>query len=392
MATYRLTQEDIDRFGLTDAIPGDMATEQELRMMFPAQMNELDQQARQAMTSGMFTPSGVSGTPVAAPTSTANTPYKPSEILPPDVPVSQQVTGTTQPLSNAGIEAILAQGAQAQPVASMTQEDDPYSNLSKTQRRMLAFAAISDAGAALQGKQGTMVASLLGDFTERADQARKANAAQQRNQMMSQLMGGGMGAGMTLEGFNPTQRRQAIVAAMTQGLIEPAAAKVLLDQTAQMESQLAAAGKSRGMMADIDLLTGLEGLDQIVGIEGIFTSALESLNLGALRPEAMQARAILDKIKGGIFLQAFESLKGGGQITELEGQQAQKAQARLLESQSAPAFRDALAELRFYAEIAERRARGEYVPPDTFYQSTLTQTDTPEADQEPDEDVSKYFE
>ena len=392
MATYRLTKEDIDRFGLTDAVPGDMATEQELRMMFPAQMNELDQQARQTMTSSMFTPSGVSGTPVAAPTSTANTPYTPSEILPPDVPVSQQITGTTQPLSNTGIEAMLAQGAQAQPVASMTQEDDPYSNLSKTQRRMLAFAAISDAGAALQGKQGTMVASLLGDFTERADQARKANAAQQRNQMMSQLMGGGMGAGMSLEGFNPTQRRQAIVAAMTQGLIEPAAAKVLLDQTAQMESQLAAAGKSRGMMADIDLLTGLEGLDQIVGIEGIFTSALESLNLGALRPEAMQARAILDKIKGGIFLQAFESLKGGGQITELEGQQAQKAQARLLESQSAPAFRDALAELRFYAEIAERRARGEYVPPDTFYQSTLTQTDTPKADQEPDEDVSKYFE
>ena len=116
---------------------------------------------------------------------------------------------------------MLAQGAQAQPVASMTQEDDPYSNLSKTQRRMLAFAAISDAGAALQGKQGTMVSSLLGDFTERADQARKANAATQRQELLAGLMGGGMGGGMGLEGFNPTQRRQAIVAAMTQGVIEP---------------------------------------------------------------------------------------------------------------------------------------------------------------------------
>ena len=391
MATYRLTQADIDRFNLTDATPGDIATEQELRMMFPAQMNELDQQARQAMTSGMFTPSGVSGTPVAAPASTANLPYSPSEILPPDVPVSQQVTGTTQPLSNAGIEAMLAQGSQAQPVASMTQEDDPYSNLSKTQRRMLAFAAISDAGAALQGKQGTMVASLLGDFTERADQARKANAAAQRQEMLSSLMGGGMGAGMSLEGFNPTQRRQAIVAAMTQGLIEPAAAKVLLDQTAQMESQVSAIGKSQSMIADVDTVLQLPGLDQLLGVEGVFTRSLESLGLGALRQDAMAARAFMEKIKGGLFLQAFESLKGGGQITELEGQKATQAAARLNEAQSPEAFRDALAEVRFYADLARRRANGEPVPLDTFYESTLTQTDGPEADQEPDEDLLQYF-
>lgn len=375
MATYRLTQEDIDRFNLTDAVPGDMATEQELRMMFPAQMNELDQQARQAMTSDMFMPTGVSGAPVAAPASTANLPYNPSKILPPDVPVSQQVTGTTQPLSDAGIEAMFAQGAQ--PVASMTQEDDPYSNLSKTQRRMLAFAAISDAGAALQGKDGTMVASLLGDFTKRADQARKANAAQQRNELMANLMGGSMGSGMGLEGFNPTQRRQAIVAAMTQGLIEPAAAKVLLDQTTQMEGQLSAVGKSQSMIADVDTVLQLPGLDQLLGVEGIFTRSLESLGLGALRQDAMAARAFMEKIKGGLFLQAFESLKGGGQITELEGQKATQAAARLNEAQGAPAFRDALAEVRFYADLARRRANGEAVPLDTFYESTLTQADAP---------------
>lgn len=390
MATYRLTQEDIDRFNLTDAAPGDLATEQELRLMFPAQMNELDQQTRQTMTSDMFTPTGVSGSPVAAPVSTANLPYDPNKILPPDVPVSQQVTGTTEPLSNAGIEAMFAQGAK--PVASMTQEDDPYSNLSKTQRRMLAFAAISDAGAALQGKQGTMVASLLGDFTERADQARKANAAAQRQEMLSSLMGGGMGAGMSLEGFNPTQRRQAIVAAMTQGLIEPAAAKVLLDQTAQMESQVSAIGKSQSMIADVDTVLQLPGLDQLLGVEGVFTRSLESLGLGALRQDAMAARAFMEKIKGGLFLQAFESLKGGGQITELEGQKATQAAARLNEAQGPEAFRDALAEVRFYADLARRRANGEPVPLDTFYESTLTQTDTTEADQELDEDVSQYFE
>ena len=391
MATYRLTQEDIDRFNLTDAVPGDLATEQELRMMFPAQMNEIDQKARQAMTSDMFMPTGVAGTPVAAPTSTANLPYTPSEILPPDVPVSQQVTGTTQPLSTTGTETMLAQGQPGRLAGATTREDDPYSNLSKTQRRMLAFAAISDAGAALQGKQGTMVTSLLGDFTERADQARKANAAAQRKELLSGLMGGGVGAGMSLEGFNPTQRRQAIVAAMTQGLIEPAAAKVLLDQTAQMEGQLSAASKSASLIADVDTVLQLPGLDQLLGVEGIFTRSLESLGLGALRQDAMAARAFMEKIKGGIFMEAFATLKGGGQITEKEGEKATQAAARLNEAQSAPAFRDALEEVRFYADLARRRANGETIP-ETFYQSTLTQADAPEADQETDEDVSKYFE
>ena len=47
MEQYLLTQEDIDRLGLRDAIAGDVATEQELRALFPAQMNERDQLARQ---------------------------------------------------------------------------------------------------------------------------------------------------------------------------------------------------------------------------------------------------------------------------------------------------------------------------------------------------------
>lgn len=198
MAQYLLTQEDIDRFGLTDAVPGDMATEQELRLMFPAQMNELDQQARQEMTGGMFTPSGVSGTEVPTAPQQATPILDTSNFLPPDVPVAQQTIGTTAPMSasvgapmsNTGIEALLAQPAGA---AAMTQEDDPYGNLSKTQRRMLAFAAISDAGAALQGKQGEMVRSLLGDFTKRADMARKAKAAQEQRELMSQIMGGASG-------------------------------------------------------------------------------------------------------------------------------------------------------------------------------------------------------
>lgn len=369
MAQYLLTQEDIDRLGLRDAIEGDVATEQELRALFPAQMNERDQLARQAMLSSMEMPATVGGS-VITPTSMQAEPKLPidaSEILPPDVPVEQQITGTTTPISNTGIESLLTSVA-TQP----TEPEDPYSNLSKTQRRMLAFAAISDAGAALKGMQGRAVRDLLSDFTARADMQRKARAAQMRQEMLGSLMGApsGMAGDMNAQ-------KQQIMGALASGLIDGPTARIFLDQLGEQEQKVSSASKSSALMADIDLLSGLGGLDQLLGVEGIFTRGLESLNLGALRPDAQTARSILDKIKGGVFLAAFESLKGGGQITELEGIKAEQAQARLLETQSPEAFRDALAELRFYADIARRRAMGEYVPPDTVYQSKLGQTDQP---------------
>ena len=225
---------------------------------------------------------------------------------------------------------------------------------------------------ALQGKQGTQVRSLLGDFTKRADMARKAQAAQARNE----LLGGLMGSGPAMSGDLNT-RRQQIMNALTTGLIDGATAKIMLDQLGEQEQRMTGASQSASLMADVDLLMSLGGLDQLLGIEGIFTRGLESLKLGALRPEAQTARAVLDKIKGGVFLTAFESLKGGGQITELEGKKAEQAQARLLETQSPEAFRDALAELRFYLDIGYRRANGETIAPNQVYQSKLGETKPP---------------
>lgn len=369
MEQYLLTQEDIDRLGITGVMAGEPATEDELRALFPAQMNERDQLARQAMLSSMDMPATVGGT-VVTPLSMQAEPKLPideSEILPPDVPVEQQITGTTTPISNTGIESLLASVA-TQPA----EPEDPYSNLTKTQKRMLAFAAISDAGAALQGMQGRAVRDLMGDFTARADQVRKAKAAQMRQEMLGNLMGAP--SGMT---GDMNAQKQQIMGALAGGLIDGPTARIMLDQLGEQEQKVSSASKSSALMADIDLLSGLGGLDQLLGVEGIFTRGLESLNLGALRPDAQTARSILNKIKGGVFLAAFETLKGGGQITELEGQKAEQAQARLLETQSPEAFRDALAELRFYADIARRRAMGEYVAPDTIYQSKLGQPDQP---------------
>lgn len=54
----------------------------------------------------------------------------------------------------------------------------------------------------------------------------------------------------------------------------------------------------------------------------------------------------LQQLQGTVFLQAFESLKGGGQITELEGAKAEQAAARLNRFQSPQDFASALNDLR----------------------------------------------
>jgi hypothetical protein len=72
----------------------------------------------------------------------------------------------------------------------------------------------------------------------------------------------------------------------------------------------------------------------------------------------------INQIKGKAFLEAFESLKGGGAITNLEGQVATEAMARLDRAQSDAAYREALAELRGVLERGAERARRSAGQPD----------------------------
>lgn len=71
---------------------------------------------------------------------------------------------------------------------------------------------------------------------------------------------------------------------------------------------------------------------------------------------AADFKVLLDQIKGGTFLQAFQSLKGGGAITEVEGRKAEQAIARLDTAQSEPEFRRALMDLANIASTAKQRA------------------------------------
>ena len=377
---YILTQDDIDRFGLIDAMAGDVATAADLQKMSIATGSPAGQLARGAMDFSVPSMPMGEGTVVnqADRILTSPMPSDPmigSEGITADaltalgvggnIRLADRVSPPTMPETATTVTAPNAMMSLLdQPISQ-----DPFENLSRNQRAMLAFAAIKDAGMALQGKEGEAFTGTLAGFRERADMERKRRAAAARRQLMGSFMGG-IGMGGAQGGLSPTQQRDAIMSALTGQLIDAPTANILLGNIERQEANMAGASKATAMIADIDNLLGLEGLDQIVGIKGIATSALETLKLGALLPQAQVARGVLDKIKGGVFLNAFESLKGGGQITELEGKKAEEAGARLLTTQKPEDFRAALAELRFYTDIARRRSMGENIPPDTFYEPT----------------------
>lgn len=72
---------------------------------------------------------------------------------------------------------------------------------------------------------------------------------------------------------------------------------------------------------------------------------------------AKNFHAVLDQVKGAGFLQAFETLKGGGQITEAEGTKATNAIARLNTAQSSDEFKKALGELQTVVRNGRTRAK-----------------------------------
>ena len=112
------------------------------------------------------------------------------------------------------------------------------------------------------------------------------------------------------------------------------------------------------LIVDGKYLPGKEhaGLENFVGFRSLFGGAdFMNLPFGPEKPiggtDAADFEAKLGQVKGKLFLQAFQTLKGGGQITEVEGEKATAALANLSASQSEVQFRAALLEFRY--EVGE---------------------------------------
>lgn len=80
--------------------------------------------------------------------------------------------------------------------------------------------------------------------------------------------------------------------------------------------------------------------------------------------DAARVQARMDQLKGGVFLQGYNMLKGGGAITEVEGLKAENAMARLSAAQNIQDYKAALGEFRdaLTTGLAKLRAQGAMAP------------------------------
>ena len=87
---------------------------------------------------------------------------------------------------------------------------------------------------------------------------------------------------------------------------------------------------------------------------GPLASSLPNVSADAAR---VQAR--MDQLKGGVFLQGYNMLKGGGAITEVEGLKAENAMARLSAAQNEKDYKAALYEFRDALTIGLNKLRAQ---------------------------------
>ena len=111
-------------------------------------------------------------------------------------------------------------------------------------------------------------------------------------------------------------------------------------------------------------------IDRVLKDENLGNVTGWQARLPTLRERSVDTEERIAQLGGRAFLSAFESLKGGGQITEIEGQKATQALARLTNlKQSDKGFKTALQEFRGeimdLVRLAERKAQGAgpYSPP-----------------------------
>jgi len=162
-----------------------------------------------------------------------------------------------------------------------------------------------------------------------------------------------MGEEIAIDSFSPAQD-----AAIGKVIGDAAATRIL-----ELPKVLA---QSDNMIGSIDGILNDPALDSSTGwlswMQGVPGSEQYRFGQRALQ------------LQGQAFLQAFESIKGAGQITEVEGAKATQAIGRLSTAQSPEDYRQSLSELKGIIEAARQRtqdaARSVTLPPGSAIQPT----------------------
>mgnify|MGYP003628406153 CR=1 FL=1 len=285
------------------------------------------------------------------------------EVLPADVgpnipllPASAVAApASAAPAPSQNNMALIQQLLAAQTANSVPK--DPYESLSKTQRRMLAFAGLSDAGAALQGRSGVSINNMMSRFNEQADMQRKAAGAQAQQKMMQGLMGGDAAGG------DPQARIQQL---LNIAMVNPSMAPAIALQVKNIQDQVQALSTTQGQADQASTqLEDVQTLLDMIQDDPFMTTGIMSTILGGVKATTSgQAVALQKTLKSNLALEALKALKATGatmgalntkefealetQLTNLDlGLGAKAAKVSLLRIQDkyqsliADAFRDA---------------------------------------------------
>lgn len=312
MATgYVLTPEDLQRlagatdpqtgaalFDVTGVLAGEEATEKEL-----AFLNN---------TLPPVTPVTTQSDQTVIPISQENRPdQQPSVTVGSNNPDTSPLPA---PTGNTELQQLMMKMMQQQQNAQPKVEafDDKF------KRRQLAYAALRDAGMALQGKEGNAVDQLMGRFADRDDMVRKQAAAQQRMELMRTLMGGPGAAGAG--GFDLTSadgNRQYAKFLSNMIMMNPSMGDALSPQIQMLMSEAerlegieksstaTVQGASELLQSSADLRALIEGNNFVTGLGGMMLSIIPTT-------AAAEARLDLQTLRSNMALNALQELKASG--------------------------------------------------------------------------------
>ena len=125
------------------------------------------------------------------------------------------------------------------------------------------------------------------------------------------------------------------------------------DLAAKKQAAAAEIGNMRTMLSDLKNHQGMSTSIGAKGAEYLFGMKKEPI----AGTKAADFYSLLEQVQGGTFMQAFNNLKGGGQITEQEGAKATAAIARLNPRQSEEGFNKAI--IDFDGILAQAQARSQ---------------------------------
>ena len=286
MEPYKLTIEDIDKLqaqglDMTGVPEGAMAEPFELEALGKQLPPMTAEQAGLTPTQATYDASIQAGaTPATAPQSGG-------------IPVTAPTPSPAMGAGTAGANPLMGLLAQSDPIPQ-----DPFENLSRSQRTMIGFAALKDAGMALQGKEGGAVSDVMKDITLRADMERKRQAAVARQQMLGSLMGGDLS-------------REAIMAMGVQGLIDGPTLNALLGER-DRKDQDAGSTRNKGASAANQLQT-LQEITDLIGADPNMTTGPIAMFLRNVPiSKAGRTQALIDSLRSTLALDTLKDLKATG--------------------------------------------------------------------------------